>query len=521
MGLTASVAQEMGVTLQRAAFSPNIKLRRDFSCGIFDAQGRLLSQAAHIPVHLGAMPAAVRAVTRTLTLDPGDLVIFNDPYLGGTHLPDITMLSPVYTPPEEGATLQGYLVSRAHHADVGGMTPGSMPLSREIFQEGLIIPPLKLVSRGVRNDALLALICRNVRTPDERLGDLRAQMAAHEVGAQRMREVAAGYGAPAFAEHVEAALTYGETMMRHALARLRPGTYSFADCLDGDGVGMDEVWIRATVRVSGTGTLEVDFSGSDDERPGCINAVAAVAESATYYAVRCLADPAATLPLNEGVLRPITVRTREGSVVAARAPRAVAGGNVETSQRIVDVVFGALAPLLPEVVPAASQGTMNNLTFGGLDPRTGLPFAYYETIGGGMGARPSGDGESGVHDHMSNTLNTPIEALELAYPVRLRAYHLREGSGGAGRYRGGEGVVREIEFLAHATVTLIADRRRHAPYGLSGGAPGASGADTLTRRGGPRNALPSKATIEVEAGDIIRIETPGGGGHGKALDAIP
>lgn len=505
--LFSSVAEEMGTALQRTAYSPNIKERRDFSCAVFDEQGRMVAQAAHIPVHLGAMPLAVAKAREICPMRPGDVVILNDPYLGGTHLPDITLVS-------QCAARPGFFVaSRAHHADVGGVSPGSMPLATELFQEGLIIPPIKLVERGRINRGVLELICRNVRTPDERRGDLAAQLAAQRLGERRLTEAGERFGIPAIAQHAAALLSYGERLMRAAIAAIPDGVYTFTDHLDDDGQSSEPVRIQVSVTIDGD-RATVDFTGSDAERPGGLNAVFAVTASAVYYVFMCLAGEDA--PANDGCYRPIAIIAPSGSIVNARPPRAVAGGNVETSQRIVDCVFGALAAALPGRIAAAGQGTMNNLTVGGVDPRSGRTYAYYETIGGGMGAGPGGDGLSGVHVHMSNTLNTPIEALEFHYPLRITRYALRRGSGGRGAQTGGDGLIRSIRFLAPASVILTSERRRFAPYGLTGGQNGARGRAVL-HDGAPR-ALPGKVSIAVSAGDELTIETPGGGGWGAARE---
>lgn len=521
--LLSAVAEEMGGTLRRTAYSPNIKERRDFSCAVFDPHGEMVAQAAHIPVHLGAMPLSVRAaLERFGTLEAGDIVALNDPYFGGSHLPDITMVSPAYL----NGTLLGYVASRAHHADVGGMSPGSMPLARELFQEGLIIPPVKLQQGGALNDALLDLVTRNSRTPAERLGDLSAQMAAQRIGIRRLQELARRY-TPAWLHASMAALQdYAERMMRALIARMPDGAYTFRDVMDDDGFGHLDIPIVVTVTVKGD-TLTVDFSGTSAEVPGGINAVLPVTLSAVFYVLRCLlADD--HVPTNAGIFRPVQVLAPEGTLVNARFPRAVAAGNVETSQRITDVVLGALAQALPGAIPAASQGTMNNLTIGGEDPRTGERFAYYETIAGGMGASADADGLSAVHVHMTNTLNTPVEALEYAFPLRVTRYEIRRGSGGAGRRRGGDGVYREIALLADATVSILSERRRHAPYGLAGGAPGASGENRyypaaaeklppelarFPEKDGYR-VLPGKLTFTARKGARIGIATPGGGGYG-------
>ncbi len=520
--LFASVAEEMGVTLGRTGYSPNIKERLDYSCALFTGDGRLLAQAAHIPVHLGAMPASVRAaIDRCAPFAPGDVVILNDPYLGGTHLPDITMVSPVFisNPRSPIANLQlpypkphFFVASRAHHADIGGMSPGSMPLSTEIYQEGVIIPPLKIVEAGKRNEAVWQLILRNVRTPEERRGDLAAQLAAHATGARRMEEIVARYGLAETQQYAEALMAYTERMVRAALAALPPGRYAFTDYLDDDGHTSD-IPIQVTLTVAGD-SLIADFTGTAPAVEGNLNAVRAIVESAVGYAVRCLAG--ADLPMNAGAFAPLTIIVPSDSLLDARPPHAVAAGNVETSQRVVDALFGALALAVPERIPAASQGTMNNLTFGGRHPGTKKPFAYYETVGGGAGAGPGAEpAASGVHVHMSNTRNTPVEALEYAFPIRIEQYSLRRGSGGAGRHPGGEGLRRDIRFLAPVTLTVLSERRRRAPWGLRGGQPGARGRNVL-RRNDSEEELPGKFTRTVAAGDVLSIQTPGGGGWGKA-----
>lgn len=516
--LLTAVAEEMGAALGRTAFSPNIKERRDFSCAVFDPQGRMVAQAAHIPVHLGAMPLSVAAaLARFPDLAAGDIVALNDPYHGGSHLPDITLVSPVYDQ-AEASVLLGYVASRAHHADVGGISPGSMPLATELFQEGLIIPPVRLARAGRPDEGILDLITRNSRTPEERLGDLTAQLAAHEVGAARLQALARRYGRDVLHAYMGHLQDYAERMVRDLIRTMPRGRFRFQDVMDDDGLGTTDLPIAVTVETDGE-RLRVDFTGTAAEAPGGINAVAAVTLSAVFYVVRCLlADDA--VPTNAGIFRPVEVILPEGTLVNARFPRAVAAGNVETSQRIVDALLGAFGQALPERVPAASQGTMNNITVGGDDPRTGGRFAYYETVAGGMGAAAGADGLSGVHVHMTNTLNTPVEALEYAYPLRVTRYELRRGSGGAGRWRGGDGLVREIELLADAQVTILSERRRHAPWGAAGGEPAAAGANRHIPAGGEPIPLPGKVTLRARAGDRIRIETPGGGGYGEASPPV-
>ena len=507
--LFASAAEEMGLTLQRAAFSPNIRERLDFSCAIFDAAGRLVAQAAHIPVHLGSMPAAVRVVLEVFPrLEAGDVIILNDPYRGGTHLPDITMVSGMFI--EGQATAQFYIASRAHHADVGGMSPGSIPLSTELYQEGLIIPPIKLIERGVRQAGLLALIVANSRAPEERLGDLEAQLASHRIGEARLRALIAAHGNERVQDHAAALIDYSRRMTEAVIAAIPDGEYHFEDALEGDGQTERDLPICATITVRGT-QMSVDFKGTAPQAAGNLNAVEAIVRSATGYCVRLLATE--DIPVNHGCFAPIQIITPEGSVLQPRFPAAVVIGNTETSQRVVDVVLGALAVALPDRIPAASQGTMNNLTFGGVVD--GEPFVYYETIGGGHGASPQGDGLNGRHVHMTNTRNGPIEAIEYVLPVRVREYRLREGSGGAGLHHGGEGVRRVFEFLAPAQVTINSERRIRRPYGLQGGAPGQNGHNQLIRDG-QVTELSGKCTLRVQAGDMIAIETPGGGGWGAA-----
>ena len=514
--LFTSIAEEMGASLVRSAYSPNIKERRDCSCAVFDSSGRLVAQAAHIPVHLGAMPESVRAALDAFEqLDEGDAVLLNDPYAGGTHLPDLTIVTPVRS--GQGKKPVVYLASRAHHADVGGMTPGSLPLSREIYQEGLRLPPVMLREAGQLNRAVVDLLRANSRTPTEREGDLRAQLAAHDVGAIRAADAFERYGVARLRKQMAALIDYGERLMGALIAQMPNGTYSFLDVLDDDGLGSGPIKIRVRVTIRGR-RATVDFSGSDPACAGNLNAVEAITCSAVYYCFLCMlvTSTAGQMepPLNAGSIAPIRVIAPEGTIVNATLPHAVACGNLETSQRIVDVVFGALAQAMPEFVPAASQGTMNNLTLGGIDPATGEPFAYYETIAGGMGARPGADGIDGVQVHMTNTLNTPIEALEFCYPMRIERYEIVSGTGGKGRFRGGNGLRRDMRILCDATGTLMTDRRTHAPYGLAGGEPGKVGKNFLTRDG-KRRALAGKVQLELKEGDVLSVQTPGGGGHGR------
>jgi N-methylhydantoinase B/oxoprolinase/acetone carboxylase alpha subunit len=501
-----SISEEMAAVLGRTALSPNIKERKDFSCALFTREGDTFAQGSHIPVHLGAMPLSVQAALRLTRVEKGDLVILNDPYKGGTHLPDITCISPVYF----GKRLSFLVANRAHHADVGGMTPGSMPLASEIFQEGLIIPPLKLIQKGRWNEDVFRLILANVRTADERRGDLMAQIAANEIGKQRIHEVVRRYGLSKITRYTRFIQNYTEKILRKTIREIPDGEYVFEDFLDDDGITDDPVKIGVKVTIAGDAAL-IDFSSSAGQVQGGVNANSAVTYSAVLYVFRSLIEE--DIPFNSGLMKPLRIIAPEGSVVNARYPAATAGGNVETSQRIVDVLLGALSRAIPEKVPAASSGTMNNIAFGGYDPEKRFNFAYYETIGGGMGASALRPGLSAVHTHMTNSLNTPLEALENYLPIRIRNYGVKTGSGGAGRHAGGDGMIREYEFIVPTQVTIISERRKFAPYGLRGGRPGKQGRNSLISEG-RKIALKSKANLMAKPGDILRIETPGGGGYG-------
>ncbi len=503
-----SIAEEMGVTLNRTAYSPNIKERRDFSCALFDARGDLVAQADHMPVHLGSMPMSVRSAIESCEFRPGDMVMLNDPYKGGTHLPDVTIVAPVFADSEKPVF---YVANRAHHADIGGVSAGSMPLSRSVYQEGIIIPPLKIMENGEIDKKLMAFFLNNVRTPEEREGDFAAQIMANVTGIRRLQEIIEKYSLDTTILYAKALMGYSEKIMRDTIRRLPDGVYTFEDFMDDDGVERNDIPIRVAITIKGDEAI-IDFSDSGPQVEGSVNAVYAITLSAVLYVFRCLLDMDA--PTNAGTLRPLKIVTRKGTIVDAEFPAPVAGGNVETSQRIVDVVLGALHKAIPDKIPAASQGTMNNVTIGGIDPRNGLPFAYYETIGGGMGAHPDGHGESAVHSHMTNTLNTPIEALEFAYPIMVTCYKIRRGSGGEGRFRGGDGIVREVKLLADAEVTVLSERRRRQPYGLNGGLPGKKGRNIIIT-GGTEKEMGGKFHVFLRAGDVIRIETPGGGGYGK------
>jgi N-methylhydantoinase B len=529
--LFAAAAEEMGAALRRASYSPNIKERRDYSCAVFDPLGRPVAMGDHMPVHLGAMPMSVTAVLRELgPLEPGDVAMVNDPFHGGTHLPDITLVAPVHAEAAGVApvhaeaageldageadepTLMGFLASRAHHSDVGGMAPGSMPLAREIYQEGVRIPPLLLYRRGVLNSGVMELLLANVRTPGERRGDLDAQLAALHAGQERIRELISSRGIPAVAAAMGDLVAYADRLIASAVEKLPDGSWTAEDALEDDGFGTGPIPIRARVTVRGA-QLTVDFTGSAHQVPGGVNAVQAITASATRYVVRCLAEAllGMEIPAGGGSMVGLELILPESSVVNAAPPASVAAGNVETSQRITDVLLRAFGKAVPHLVPALSQGTMNNTTAGGVDPRTGRPFTYYETVGGGMGGGPGGPGLSGVHCHMSNSLNTPVEALEHAYPFRVRAYGLREGSGGSGTHPGGEGLRRDIQLLADATVTILSERRSAGPDGANGGGPGAPGRNVLIRDG-REETLPGKVTLELRSGDVVSVRSPGGGG---------
>jgi N-methylhydantoinase B len=503
----SSIAEEMGSALNRTSFSPNIKERRDYSCAIFDSEGNMVAQAAHIPVHLGSMPLSVKSAISEVRLGEGDMAILNDPFRGGTHLPDITLVAPVYL---VGKDPLFFVANRAHHADIGGISPGSMPLSTSLFQEGVIIPPLKFVSGGQIDEKLMRLILVNVRTPTEREGDFTAQIMANMTGIRRLVELSGKYGRDALLFYSSELQNYTERVTRETIRAIPDGTFEFEDHMDDDGITGDAILIKVKITVSGD-NLRVDFSGSAGQVSGSVNAVYAITLSAVLYVVRALMPE--DIPTNGGVLRPLSIVTDKGTIVDATFPAAVAGGNVETSQRIVDVLLGAFGKAVPERITAASQGTMNNVTIGGIDERTGEPFAYYETIGGGMGAGEGVHGASAVHSNMTNTLNTPVEAIEYSYPFLVREYSVRRKTGGEGRFRGGDGIVREIELLSDADVTVLSERRRFRPYGILGGQPGSPGKNLVTS-GGNTTDMGGKFYSRLRKGDILRIETPGGGGYG-------
>lgn len=507
-----SVAEEMGAALRRSAFSPNIKERRDYSCAVFDRLGKVVAMGDHMPVHLGSMPKSVASAIESLSLGAGDIAVLNDPFAGGTHLPDLTCVMPVFpgNRKRQKAPLF-YVANRAHHSDIGGAQPASMGLVEEIYQEGLRIPPVLLVHNGKPQRDILAMLLANVRTPTEREGDLTAQIASCKLGEHRLQEMILKYGASKLDVYLAALQLYSATLMRSALRQIPEGTYRADDFLDDDGYSSQPVRLQVTIKVH-RGRATVDFTGSSPQCRGGVNAVLAITTSAVFYVFRCLLNE--DVPACAGLMEPIEIIAPARTVVNALPPAAVAAGNVETSQRIVDVLLRALAQALPRRIPAASSGTMNNLSFGGIDPATKMPFAYYETIAGGMGARTSSNGLSGIHTHMTNSMNTPVEALESHFPVRVRRTSLRSGSGGQGRFRGGDGIIREIEFLTEVRCSILSDRQRFAPYGLEGGKPGKTGRSTLVIRGHCRE-LPSKTAFVAPRGSILKIETPGGGGWGK------
>src|SRR5215467_10123107 len=514
--LYSSVAEEMGISLRRSAFSPNIKERRDYSCAVFDREGVLIAQGDHMPVHLGSMPMSVEAALQVVSLGPGDIVVLNDPYCGGTHLPDVTMVAAVYSEdlPSAGARVRRspgrqrreaskadplfFVANRAHHSDIGGSTPGSMGISEDIYQEGLRLPPVRLMIGGKVNQDVMRLIAANVRIPTEREGDLTAQLGAINTGRSRLLEIVERYGfaeANRYATHL---IAYTADMMRRVIRQIPDGTYQAEDYLDDDGYSDQPVKISVKIQIQGDHAV-VDFSDSAPQVRGPINAVEAITVSAVYYVFRCLIPE--DVPASWGILNQVKVVTRPGTIVNALPPAPVAGGNVETSQRIVDTLLLALSKAdcayTREMIPAASQGTMNNLTIGGTDQRTGQQFAYYETVAGGMGARPGLDGIDGIHCHMTNSLNTPAEAMEYAYPMRVRRYSIRKGSGGAGRSRGGDGIIREVELLTDARVAVLSDRRRTRPYGLEGGEPGQPGR-SLVISNGTTSQLAGKQSVQAK-----------------------
>lgn len=498
----AAVCDEMGATLQRAALSPNIKDRLDFSCAVFDGNGELCAQAAHIPVHLGSMAHAMGEITGRVQWSPGDMVIVNDPFLGGTHLPDVTLIAPLFVDGE----LAAFVANRAHHADIGAATPGSMPVSRHIEEEGVVIPPTPVVRRGVLDKACLDGIINATRNPQGSFGDLSAQISANRCGLGRLEGLVTAMRLGGFRDYLHALNDYGERLALNALRAIPDGTYRFRDYLDDDGAGTMDLPLQVTIHVQG-GRVHADFAGTAEQSPGNVNCPLSVTAAGVYYVFRCLMPP--QTPACAGSMRPISLTAPPGSLLNARYPAAVAAGNVETSTRVVDVVMGALAEALPQRIPAASHGSMNNVAMGGRMDHD--HWDYYETVGGGMGAGADGGGLSAVQTHMTNTRNTPIEGIEMYYPLRIRRYEVWDGSGGAGRRSGGNGIVREYEFLAETSVTLLTERRRRAPWGLNGGGAGRCGENMYNGR-----QLPGKVAFVAQSGGRLVIKTPGGGGWGKA-----
>lgn len=512
----AMVAEEMSANLVRTSYSPNIKERKDSSCALFDPTGELLAQAENIPVHLGAMPRAVRAVLKEFEVDelrPGDAIVHNDPYEGGVHLPDITLVSPVY---DDRDKLLGFVANRAHHADVGGAHSGSLSAeSSSIFAEGLQIPPVKLQEEGEIDDDILRFILNNVRTPQEREGDLRAQVAANFTGKKRLRELVDDHGREKILRVYEDVLSYSEKRMSKKIKNLPEGVYGAIDYLDDDGLGNEDLRIKVEIEIEDD-RISVDFAGTCPQVEGPVNAPVAVTESATYYSLRAATDP--SIPPNQGCYRPINISVPEGSMLKPSKPAPVVGGNLETSQRIVDVIFSALAEAGIPSIPAGSNGSMNNVTFGSTAGNSSASYTFYETIGGGTGGRPDQDGVDGIHCHMTNTRNTPVEVIEENYPLRVERYELRPDSGGAGEYRGGLGLRRDIRVLEDGTeFSLLSDRRRYKPRGLNGGKSGRPGDDKLIRDD-EEISLPGKVVRDLKKDDIVSIRTPGGGGYGKPGD---
>lgn len=496
-----AVCDEMGLVLRRTAFSPNIKDRLDFSCALFDRKGGLFAQAAHIPVHLGSMAYAMQGIVGELDWQAGDMLVLNDPFMGGTHLPDVTVIAPVFDRDDD--VLLGFVANRAHHANIGCDSPGSMPVSSTLDEEGLVIPPTWLLRGG-------QLQAHGLQLPDmeggKLSGDFSAQVGANQIGVLRLQELVGRLGFASFAAGIENLNAYADRITAQAISELTPGTYEFEDFLDDDGLGARQIRLAVSLRIDAD-SIELDFSDSAPQVPGNLNCPESVVAAASYYCIRCLLPDEA--PACAGLFRRVRLVTRKASIINAERPAAVAAGNVETSTRLVDLVFGALAKAIPDRIPAASQGTMNNIAMGQVAGPGRKRWDYYETLAGGVGGGPHHAGLDGVHSHMTNTLNTPIESLEMHYPLRVRRYSLRRHSGGSGRHRGGDGVVREYEFLDSAQVSLLTERRLGVPWGLHGGAPGAVGQNALNGK-----PLPGKCEFAVSPGDCLRIETPGGGGWG-------
>ena len=517
-GALTYAAEEMGIVLRNSAYSPNIKERMDFSCTIFDHEKRLAAQAEHIPVHLGSMQLAVQQGLKKFggKLEDGDMVLLNDPYISGTHLPDITLISPVF----HKGKIVAYLANKAHHSDVGGKAPGSMAGdATEIYQEGIIIPPVKFIKKKVIDEEIADILLSNMRTPEIRLGDLRAQAAANILGRRRILELLKRYGVHTIHQAMEEIMSYSERRMRTEISKMPEGNYSAEDWLENTGTSDEKVKIKATINIE-KDQLIVDYAGTDKQVDGPVNAVLGVTLSGVYYVLRCVTDP--SIPMNDGCYRPVKVHAPEGTLMNPTPPAPVAGGNVETSQRNVDVLLKAFAQIVPEKVCAACQGTMNNVTVGGINPENGKPWTFYETIAGGFGGRKGVDGVDAIHTHMTNTMNTPIEAIESVYPIRFLKYELRRDSGGPGRWRGGVGLERSWKLLApSATLSVLAERTKTSPWGLYNGKPGAKGEYYIVKLNGKRVRLNSKCTVKMKKNDVLMVRTPGGGGYGDPFERDP
>jgi len=514
-GALTYAAEEMGIVLRNSAYSPNIKERMDFSCTLFDHKKRLTAQAEHIPVHLGSMQLAVQKGLKKFDgkLEDGDMILFNDPYISGTHLPDITLICPIFYENE----IVAYSANKAHHSDMGGKAPGSMAGdATEIYQEGIIIPPVKFVKGKVIDKEIANILLSNVRTPEIRIADLRAQMAANLLGKQRVLELVDKYGVETLHKAMEEFMNYSERRMRIEISKMPKGSCSAEDYLENTGTSNKKVKIKVTITVKKR-QLFIDYTGTSKQVEGPVNAVLGVTLSGIYYVLKCLTDP--SIPMNDGCYRPIEIYAPEGTLVNPTPPAPVAGGNVETSQRNVDALLKAFAKILPEKVCAACQGTMNNIAVGGINPESGKHWTFYETIAGGFGGRKGIDGVDAVHSHMTNTMNTPIEAIETIYPIRFLKYELRKDSGGPGKWRGGVGLERSWMLLApSATLSVLAERTETSPWGLYGGKPGAKGEYYIIKPNGKRIKLKSKCTVKIEKGDIFLVKTPGGGGYGNPLE---
>jgi N-methylhydantoinase B len=497
-----AVCEEMGAVLKRVAFSPNIKDRLDYSCAVFDPQGELCAQAAHIPVHLGSMAFAMHGIVANIEWHEGDMVMLNDPYLGGTHLPDVTVIAPLFIKHK----LIGFVVNRAHHADIGADSPGSMPISKDLHEEGQVIPPTVIVNNNQLQKNVMDELMRFMRNPVESMGDFSAQISANRRGIERLREIVLQQGVDNYFQSLKALNAYAEKLSRDALKTIPDGDYEFKDVMDDDGMGQTNITIKVLIKIN-SGKITLDFSGTSEQVKGNINCPLSVAAAAVFYVFRCLM-PEQT-PACAGSFRAIKIKAPEACLINSNRPAAVAAGNVETSTRIVDVVMGALAKAIPGKIPAASHGSMNNIAMGSTGDSKHAAWDYYETIGGGMGAGLNSNGLNGVQTHMTNTLNTPVEALEMRYPIRINRYALREGSAGAGNKNGGEGIVREYEFLQTTQATLLTERRTSSPWGLNGGGDGAVGENSLNGK-----KIKGKISLQLNKGDLIVIKTPGGGGFG-------